>query len=291
MVPISSEKKNKFAWLIAGSENYIPGIRAFLNSMIAHKHKDDVILIGFKLPESFINWLSNLPLNIRLVKVDEGDQIKETAIRRFKTAVEYGKDYEAICLMDADMFLVCNCNLFFEIASKEFIVTGSNGMVINFNTAYQKKYKIDLGQPEYIYTKVHTTAPIFLSPKDLDWFQKLYDSKRVDHFDDFLYLNILGIKMDKHKRMLVLPPYLFTGIHHFGVKPETGWFRKEGVMLTGTEEQAYIIHGKWWDKGWTSDLMLVMSKYFKDNNMGTKCVQKTQNSIKVAYEEFCRYNK
>lgn len=282
---------SKFAWIIAGSANYIPALKAFFNSLKVHGHSDDVIIIAFRHPPEFIKWMKTLPFRVEIIEINEGDQIRLTAIERFKLAVDYGPFYKAVCLMDADMFLTANCNLFFEIASKGFIMTGSNGMVINFNAAYQKQYEIDLGKPEWVYTKIHTSSPIFLSPIDLDWFNTLYKARRVNYWDDFLYLNILGIKLGKDKRMLPMPPYMFTGIHHFGVKPGTGWFKKAGTILTGTEEQCYMIHGKWWDKAWRKDLMKIMHGYFKDNHMGPKCVQMTENSIELAYSEFLKYNK
>ncbi|NGX49314.1 MAG: hypothetical protein K940chlam5_00912 [Candidatus Anoxychlamydiales bacterium] len=282
----------KFAFLIAASANYIPGLNALFNSLADHNHKEDIILIDFNLPQDFLDTLKHLPFSVRLVKIKgEKDQVRGTAIERFRVAVELGKEYEAICLLDADMFVVSNSQLFFEIASKGFIVTGSNGMIINFNKAYQEQYQTFLGKDEWPYAKIHTSCPIFISPQDLDWFDTLYKARQISTWDDFLYLNILGIKLGKDKKMLVMPPYCFTGIHHFGVKPETGWFEKAGLILSGTEEQAYMIHGKWWDKGWRDDLPRTMARFFKDEGMSGKSIEKSERSTALAYKLFTKYSR
>jgi len=188
------------------------------------------------------------------------------------------------------MFFHSSVDLFFEIASKGYIVTASNGMIIDFNLGYQEHYGIDLGVETCPYAKVHTTAPIFLSPADLDWFKALYDSRRIDHWDDFLFLNVLGIKMDKPKKMLCLPTYAFTGIHHWQLKVETSIVRKSaGLVLTGTEELIYMSHGKFWDESYCKDLLTVMYKYLEDWDMGDKCKGRVEDAHKTLLEEFHKY--
>ena len=279
----------RFAFVTAASENYILGLKAFFNSLVKYSHRDDIILCSFRLPVDFLDSLKKLPYKVRVVDMKGDDQVQGTAIERFRVAAELGKEYEAICLLEADIFLTTNCNLFFEMAAKGFIVVGSNGMIVNFGKEYQKQYNCDLGKDNWIYPKVHTTVPIFLGRNDLDWFEKFYDKRmQARSFDDVFGLNVLGIKLGKDKRILCLPPYVFTGIHHFGVKPETGWMEKEGLILSGTEEQVYMIHGKWWDKGWVSDLPLVMNRYFKNEGMSGKCCQRTYNSIETGSRVFKR---
>ncbi|MCK4307119.1 hypothetical protein KAW50_02705 [candidate division WOR-3 bacterium] len=280
---------SKFAWIIAGSSNYIPGITAFMNSARALGHKEDIILLSFRLPDEFLKEVQEKIGNVRIVNIQGEDQVRGTAIERFRVAVEMGKEYKAICLLDADMFLTANCDLFFRIAEAGFIVTGSNGMIINFNKAYQKQYNCFLEKDEWPYPKVHTSAPIFLGPKHLDWFERLYNSRRIDSWDDFLYLNLLGIKMGKYKDMIVLPPYVFTGIHHFGVKPVTGWMNKNGMILSRTEEVIYIAHGKFWDKGWYTGLMEPMERYYKDEQLGKRQKERGLYSRKVMMDCFLEY--
>lgn len=252
---------SKYAFIISYTDHFIPGIKALENSIKRWTPEAKCLLF-------------------------HGTTVEGTAIERFNIADRIAKDYAAICLMDADMFLTADCTLFFEIASHGFIVTGSNGMVVNFDKGYQDKYGVDLGSPDYIYPKVHTTAPIFISAQDTDWFRRLYDSRRVDHWDDFLYLNMLGILMGKDRRMLCLPPYAFTGIHHFDVKPVTGLIRKGSTILSGTEEIVYMIHGKFWNKEYYLALMDPMHGYFRDEQLGDRQKRQAFNSRKIIMEAF-----
>lgn len=278
---------NKFAFITAASENYLPALQAQVNS-IRYWHGDrvDIILLAHNLPMEF---LDGLPEEVIKIYSTHPDQVQGTAIERFRIAVEYGADYEAICLLDADVFLEANCDRWFEVAKAGFIVTGSNGMIINFGKEHQDKYGVDLGTFDVPYAEVHSTVPIFLSPADLDWFDLLYNSKRIDSFDDFLFLNILGIKLGKDKRMICLPPFSFTGLHHWQVKPETAIMFKGGMLLSGTEEKVYTVHGKWFDETWRNDLWRVMGPYLKNQDMGEWCVQRTKDAIELGYKRFCFY--
>jgi len=253
---------NKYAFIVAYTDNYLPGFTALKNSIKEH---------------CLVELIAH-----------HGTSVQDTAIERFRLAYEKCGKYDAICLMDADMWLTADCRLFFDIASKGFIVVGSNGMLINFNGDYQKRYGVDLGTDDYLYTKVHTTVPIFINRENIDWFYELYHSRRIDSFDDFLYLNILGIKMGKSEKMLCMPPYTFTGIHHWQMKPETALIKKDGRLLSGTEEQVYMIHGKWWDQAWLQDLKPTMERYFAAEGIGNKGRSRTYSAIELIKSEFSR---
>lgn len=281
---------NRYAFIVGASDNYMEGLVAMFNSLEYHGHTADVILIPWKLPQEFLDGLGKYSFEVRLFPNDVEHQVLATAIERFRVAYQIGTEYEAICLLDADMFFLDNVDLFFEIASKGFIVTGSNGMIIDFGTSYQEQYEVDLGQPNWPYKKVHTTAPIFISPQDLDWFEALYNARRIDSWDDFLYLNILGIKMGKYKNMLCMPPYAFTGIHHWHLKVETGLVRKgPDIVLAGTEEAVYIAHGKFWEENYCKDLLKIMYLYLERWNMGARCKQRIEDAHKTALQEFDKY--
>lgn len=251
----------KYAFIMAYTDNYLPGITALTNSIRRIMPNAEII-------------------------VHHGNSVEDTAIKRFEIALNVSKDYDSICLMDVDMFLTHDCTLFFEIASRGFIVTGSNGMIIDFDKAYQDQYGLDLGCDHFIYPKVHTTAPIFISKADTDWFDALYSSRRIDRWDDFLYLNMLGIKMGKHNKMICMPPYTFTGIHHWMLKPATAVFERNDILLSGTEEQVYMVHGKWWDDAWLQDLMPTMERYLHDEGIGPKGKRIVEDSISLLKRKF-----
>ena len=95
--------------------------------------------------------------------------------------------------------------------------------------------------------------------------------------------------MGKYHRMLTMPPYAFTGIHHWQMKPETAVFEKAGLLLSGTEEQVYMVHGKWWDEKWFDGLWIVMQHYLQVENMGRRCERKTKDAIELLKTKFNYY--
>jgi hypothetical protein len=274
----------KTAFIVGASENYLPGLKALINSIKVHNPESEIVLLSFRLPEEYLSTL-----NARIFRIEGDDQVRGTAIERFRVACEVINDYDAICLLDSDMFLLNDVSLFFEVASKGFIVTGSNGMVVNFDKAYQEYYELDLGKDYAPYLKIHTTVPIFINKDNIDWFEELNAHKRIDHWDDFLFLNMVGMKMEKDKKMICMPPYAFTGIHHWQLKPETSIFKKDEIVMTGTEEIVYMAHGKWWWEGWLQDLMPVMERYLHDEEMGPRCKMRVELAISILKQEFQKY--
>lgn len=275
---------NNFAFIVAASENYRPAIKAMFSSLERIDNKYPVIFIAFRYGDH-----PNVSFPVRRIDVDGPDQVLGTAIDRFKYAAELAPEYDAICLLDADFFFLRPVDLFFEVAAKGFIVTGSNGMVIDFNREYQTRYGIDMGADEFVYMKLHTTAPIWINHENTDWFSALYNARRVDGWDDFLYLNLLGVHMGKDKKMICLPPYSLTGIHHWMMKPATAAFYKGGILMSGTEEEIFMVHGKWWDEGWVNDLMPTMERYLRDEQIGDRGKLFVQNAIDILkgkFEEF-----
>lgn len=268
---------SNYAYIVAASANFAPAIRAMFASLEAIGNRNKVIFLSFKFGE-----LPDVNFPVERIEVENQDcQVKGTAIERFRVAYEVARDYDSICLLDADMFFMNPVDLFFDVAAKGFIVTGSNGMVIDYNRIYQERYDLDMGTDHFVYMKLHTTAPIWINHENTDWFKALYNARRVDSWDDFLYLNLLGAHMGKDKKMICMPPYMFTGIHHWQMKPATAVFEKGGIVMTGTEEELYIVHGKWWDEGWLQDLMPTMRGYLKDEHIGDRGEFRVQNAINI----------
>jgi hypothetical protein len=276
--------ERNFAFVVPASENYRPAITAMFNSLEKLGNKYTVVFISFRFGE-----LPKVSFPVERIEVDGECQVRGTAIERFNVAAQVAPKYEAICLLDADMFFLNPVDLFFDIASHGFIVTGSDGMVIDFNRDYQERYSIDMGSDSFVYMKLHTTAPIFISHENTDWFEALYNARRIDGWDDFLYLNLLGVQMGKDKKMLCMAPYKFSGIHHWQLKPATAVFEKGGIIMTGTEEEIFIVHGKYFDKGWMKDLMPTMERYLRDEQIGERGELFVRNAIRILMNKFVEF--
>lgn len=274
-----------YAFIVAASAGYAPAIRAMFNSLETLGNKHKVVFVSYKFRD-----IPDVNFPVEFIESTEQEcSVKGTAIERFKVAYEVAPEYDAICLLDADMFFIRNVDLFFDIAAAGFIVTASNGMVIDYNREFQARYNLDMGSDHFVYTKLHTSAPIWINHENTDWFERLYNSRRIDSWDDFLYLNLIGAYMGKDKKMICLPPYSCTGIHHWQLKPATALFEKGGQILTGTEEEVYMIHGKWWDDGWYNDMMPTMERYLKDENIGDMGRRRVENALSLSKNLFDKF--
>jgi len=254
----------RYAYIIPSSYDYIPGLAALLASIEKYTPNVDIVLVSYDIPTDFLTSLGKFTFNVIDKPQSEPDQKLATIIERFRVTAEVMPNYDAICFMDADMFLLGDVILFFDIAAKGFIVTAHNGGIIGFTKEHQRLGKADLGVDNYIYTKTHTAVPVFASALDADWFAAVYRDYDRNALDDYTLLNLKGIQLEKFKRMISLPSYAFTGIHHWQLKPETSLMRMGNLVLTGTEEQPYMTHGKWWDKGWIDSLMQVAERHLVD---------------------------
>jgi len=126
-VSISSSSPS-YAFLVSASNYYIPGLKALLNSIEEFgKNINIVVFISPDVDDSkAINWdaYSSDREVVLLRSKGENDKV-EMIVDRFRRFAEVGKEYDAICLLDADMFLTANVDLFFDIAAAGFIVVGS----------------------------------------------------------------------------------------------------------------------------------------------------------------------
>ena len=86
-----------------------------------------------------------------------------------------------------------------------------------------------------------------------------------------------------------MPPYSFTGIHHWQLKPATAVIEKGGILMSGTEEEIYMVHGKWWDHAWLQDLEPTMNRYLEDETIGEKGTRRTRNAIELLKQKFDMY--
>ncbi len=279
----------KYAYIVAVSEGYIPALDALLGSLNEYGAGAEVLLLAWQLPDAYLESLEKYNYKISVIPSTNPDRDAKqaTTIGRYWVASKVADDYDAVCVLDADMFLLADCTLFFKLAAAGFIVVGSNGMLIDFGRNQQERYGVDLGIESLPYPEVHSSAPIFISKADTNWFEELVTWDRTDSWDDFLLLNLLGIKLGKTDHMVVMPPYAFTGLHHWQVKPETALRYKGDLVVSGTEERVYMVHGRWWDKDWINGVMAgTMKSYFANEQMGSKCQQRTEAAIKLCCDKY-----
>lgn len=284
--------------VVAASRGYEPGLRAFLNSYanyhpqserLARVHVLDLEL-GAEFREGWTDfpWIENW---IKLDWVQHGGQRNtawSTKIPRF----QYAADLEGVVMLcDADMFFCSNVDWWFDLAEQGWIVGGSNGSNVRYHQGWRDKYKLPL--PDFYNYKTICSVPTVMRT-DLHgqvW-RDLYKHKTGGgEGADFDLQNIFMTLHEKQPHIVALPSQQTTGIHHFMLKLETGANRVDGRIVSRDGLEVYIVHGKWWQEGWRTNLLKKMDEYCSKFTWGTKCQQLAQHSWNVLMEEFERWQK
>jgi len=119
----------RHAFIVSACKKYVPELCALLNSLEMIGNKHDVFVIGYELPDEFVEQFayakinsftegssSSLPQEINKLgfKVfyypipeaearEYGGESEILCRKRYWYAGEWGKDYDSVCLLDADM--------------------------------------------------------------------------------------------------------------------------------------------------------------------------------------------
>lgn len=274
--------------VVAASKNYEPGLRAFLNSLY-HYHGHDkfaVHVLRLAMPE----FTESFGLNIRfhdLDWVEHGGQRNtawSTKIPRFKYAANLNG---IVMLCDADMFFCANTEWMFILAEMGYIIAGSNGSNVSYNQQWRDKYKLPI--PDFYNYKTVCSVPTVMNPElhGVVW-KDIYTHKMAGgEGADFDLQNIFFTIHRKQNRIIALPSQQTTGIHHYMLKPDSRVINVNGKLVTRDGLEVYLVHGKWWQKGWRDNLITKMEHYCKGNHA---CVTGAVQSRNILYEEFKRWS-
>lgn len=279
--------------VLAASEDYIPGVRAFLNSYAYYHQSSSVTihLLSHKLPRAFVDEMSARYNNLAVVDVDVTafdhygrSNPWATKIPRFAYAAELDG---IVMLADADMFFCANVDMWFDIASIGYIIAGSNGNNFAFDGRWREKYQVPT-LPDFFNYKTITSVPTVLdTAKHGDLWEAVHRHKvTIEVGGDFDLQNIYACILGKLGYIIPLPAQQVTGIHHFMLKPDTGVIRRHGKLVTRDGLEVLMVHGKWWMPSWYNNLMIAMKRYANGNGKTLQMAEASRNEL---FMEFNRW--
>jgi lipopolysaccharide biosynthesis glycosyltransferase len=126
----------RYAYVVAANARYLPGLIGVLNSLDAvntrgnkHPNNIEVIVLGYKLPQGFIDRLDDYNFQIIYMPVtdQECEKFGEGEIlmrKRYTIPKLLGAQYDSYCILDADMLIMNDLERYFEIAAKTDLVLG-----------------------------------------------------------------------------------------------------------------------------------------------------------------------
>ena len=140
-----------YAIFVGLTENYTYLFNALYNSaeLFGVGEYAEFVVAHNDLPDEYIEFMeretANRQTKVRFIKIEpvEGDEnlgkVMTVKFYRYKIMAEYGKDYQAICFLDTDIYLASGIKEYFDIAASTDLVIGVNDNVVRNYRSDNKK--------------------------------------------------------------------------------------------------------------------------------------------------------
>jgi len=296
---------SKYAYIVGACSKYTVELCALLNSLDYVGNKFDFHILGINLPEEFTSQFDKVGYkiiyhNISEKEIQESHGISEiTCRKRYWYAGEIGKEYEAICVLDADMIFVRDPWQFFEIAAKTGFVLGvskeQNEKYEDPNHRFKGEWIIPKGtQPE----SDLCNCPLFVDTKIWgEAFKKSWDIF-IDGFPDTNFkapdmaaLNIMLLKYGSSNKTIALPNVQWLSTNEQALKLYQRAVNDRGKIKTETGIPIFSYHGHYghikWRECQLANRHHCAQGYFKASGESLECSDNiAKGSLNLLYERF-----
>ena len=312
----------KYAIFVASNINYLCYLNALLNSLDKQGIENTVYILSDNLPEQYLKDIVNrmsyeaIPVNIRYKDFDinkYNDQhgrgtffIKRA---RFKYVSDFAPEYDAVCLLDADMFVVSrNFSNFFELVSGTNLLVGCNE---RFKWNFPNRYRFK-GEPIFKDNikdfKFHCSVPIFFDFKKWEEVFKTYNEMCFNSFEynekneiikstgDIFCWNIAVCKNQREDDVILFPMGTMTQVHHTHVLPCNHINRVSDSLWVNEENlEVFSIHGRVDKRGYKEQSLRAVTAQTQgcitDDTTLIRHLKKAERIIKEIRTEWVSLNK
>jgi len=264
----NGSRDSKYAYIVTADIRYLPEVIGNLNSLHLIGNQQDVHWFGSKTPEAVVEQLDKL--DYRCIYHAVSDEEIEAAHgnsevmcrKRYWYAAEYGQEYDAVCVLDADMLWSHLPDVFFEIAAKAKLIVGASK---EQNKIYNEKHHEYGGGwnwrvPRGYYNDADLcNCPVFIDArlyekalrKQWEIFVKGYPDMHFKAPDmDAMNLCFLDAVWPHTERILALPGLMFLGTNEQHLKPYINATMRENGLWTKNGIKIYSVHGHFHHKQW-----------------------------------------
>lgn len=255
---------SKYAYIVAADVRYLPELIANLNSLDFVGNEYDVHLLGYRIPEDVITQFEKLSYKvihheITDDEINESKGLSEVVCRkRYWYAAEYGKDYDAVCILDADLIWVQNPWKFFDVAAKTGFIVGPGK---EQNKVYDDPHHQFNGEwviPEGYYNRNDLcNCPVFIDARlwekalrdSWEWFIIGFPDTNMK-CPDMDCMNISFLKYGSENKTIVMPGIQFLGTNEQMLKPYMRVIEDRGLIKTEFGCPVYSFHGQFYHRKW-----------------------------------------
>jgi hypothetical protein len=252
--------------------NYLPDTNCLLNSIQKHQlHKKlngtlDVYLMhyGFERGWNYIEKAKKV-FDFNFIGIElnpssipckcETKPIELIKRARYFKILEIGKQYDAVCLLDADMFFVSPVfSSFFEMVSGTNKIIGANERfkwAIGSDMYFESDGKSIFTESTKMYSMICNVPSIFDMNKWNETFEyyckicfggyQFKGKERVGIGDLFAY-NIAINKTGRANDVIMFPMETMAQVHHVWRKPWTYLINDNDYWMTFSGDRVYMIH-------------------------------------------------
>lgn len=292
---------SKYCFIVGATSGYVPELCAELNSLDYVGNKQDVHVLGIELPEDFTDQFNKLSYNCILHNITEeewqADRGRSEVVcrKRYWYAAEIGKDYDAVCILDADLIFTRNPEQFFVIAEKTGYILGP---CKEQNKVYDDPHHEVDGQwvwnfPKGFYNdKDLCNCPVFLDAKF--WGDALRYSWDIflNHgfkAPDMDAMNLSFLQYGAHDKIIKFAGNQWLGTNEQHLKPYIRAIEVRGQIQTESGIEIFSYHGQYYHKKWRTCQLDNRHNCAQGYLKATECCDNiAQGSISLLYHNFMK---
>jgi len=256
----------KFAFIVGATYSYTPELTALLNSLDYVGNTADVYILGIELQDEFLSQLSKLSYKVVHHNIPEsewqsdGGRSEIVCRKRYWYAAEFGKDYDAVCVLDADLVFCRNPIQYFEIAAKTGYVLGpckeQNKVYDDPHHQFKGEWLIPEG---YWNDKDLCNCPVFIDARKYElplkqswlWFLDGREDGTNMKCPDMDCMNIAFIKYIGKENIITMPGNQWLGTNEQHLKPYIRAItQRDGNIRTESGIEIFSYHGQYYKEKW-----------------------------------------
>lgn len=256
--------KSKCAYVVGSCDRYLPGLNALLNSLDMVGNTYPVHVVSCRIPDAYMIEITSAidyPIIWHPISQQEIDWLGDSEVlmrKRYAMPEKLG-DYDAVCILDADMFFLHNVDRYMEIAARtEFILGCGLEQKRRYDHDHNRdadgKFMID---PNKVNGRDLCCAPLFAGRR---WYRAM--AKSYDLVNDYPAgqgrfkapdmdaINITLLEAGSYDYTIPMTQQTWTGLHETLMKAHTRLVEIHGEACTEDGQEINIIHGKPWNRKW-----------------------------------------
>lgn len=255
---------SQFSFVVCADIRYLPELVGCLNSLSFVNNQQDVHFFGYQIPKEVQEQF--ILLNYQVIFHEITDEeislnhgLSEVVCRkRYFYANQVGREYAAVCVLDADMIFTRNPIHFFVIAEKTGYVLGASK---EQNKVYDDGHHTWHGEfilPKGYYNPVDLcNCPLFVDTKI--WGRALEKSYQIfvdgfpnDNFKapDMDAMSVCLIEAGSADKTILLPNFCWLGVNEKLLKPYMRVVNDRGLLKTECGEPIFSYHGQYYHHVW-----------------------------------------